>query len=498
MDTDQQTLINRATGGRERNREDDFRPGWFYHLVDDPFWIYCQHHVSDEKAVDETTLYDEHLMQKGVEWEEHWVNKHFPDALDLKETWGEEGLQQTIQAMCQGIRAIHGASLWLLPEDVYGKADLLVRDGSHESDLGPYHYRVKEIKSSSSLKGYHKLQTALYNRILGEIQGYTPDTFEVVLGEDTEDVETSFHDVVDELEEQLEHWRRIRDGEVAPPPNGYARTGSPWRKYGNELLQECNDVTLIPGIGKGTRRSLKEEGITSYTDFIDLGEQGAIQRFGEDGKHYYWHAKAHQKGEPTFPPGTSASIKRRDRIVHFDVEDTTVVDDDVIRRSHTYMLGAALPDGTTRIWTAEGEETEKRMWEGFLDWLGDPSDVALYCWTMYEEGKIEQAAEDHPVLEDRLLEAKNALIDLKEEVKHQPYFPVPTYSIKSVAPVCGFNWSQDDVDGLSAGVMYKQWLETGDDSIIEKVEQYNKEDVLAMLAVDEYVSSNNESVSSRV
>jgi hypothetical protein len=30
------------------------------------------------------------------------------------------------------------------------------------------------------------------------------------------------------------------------------------------------------------------------------------------------------------------------------------------------------------------------------------------------------------------------------------------------------------------------------------VEQYNKEDVLAMLAVDEYVSSNNESVSSRV
>jgi len=151
------------------------------------------------------------------------------------------------------------------------------------------------------------------------------------------------------------------------------------------------------------------------------------------------------------------------------------------------MLGAALPDGTTRIWTAQGDETEKRMWEGFLDWLDDSSDVALYCWTMYEGGKIEQAAEDHPELEDRLLDPRNALIDLKEEVKHQPYFPVPTYSIKSVAPVCDFNWSQNDVDGLSAGVLYKRWLETGDDSIIEKVQQYNKEDVLAMLAVDEYV-----------
>jgi len=57
-----------------------------------------------------------------------------------------------------------------------------------------------------------------------------------------------------------------------------------------------------------------------------------------------------------------------------------------------------------------------------------------------------------------------------------------------VAPVCGFNWSQADVDGLSAQLMYLDWLKSGDDSIIRRVEQYNREDVLAMLAVDEFVS----------
>jgi uncharacterized protein YprB with RNaseH-like and TPR domain len=36
--------------------------------------------------------------------------------------------------------------------------------------------------------------------------------------------------------------------------------------------------------------------------------------------------------------------------------------------------------------------------------------------------------------------------------------------------------------------MYLDWLTSGDDSIIEKVEQYNREDVLAMLAVDRYVT----------
>ena len=49
--------------------------------------------------------------------------------------------------------------------------------------------------------------------------------------------------------------------------------------------------------------------------------------------------------------------------------------------------------------------------------------------------------------------------------------------------------SQGDVDGQSAQLMYIDWLKTGDDTIIKKVEQYNREDVLAMVVVDEYVNA---------
>ena len=56
---------------------------------------------------------------------------------------------------------------------------------------------------------------------------------------------------------------------------------------------------------------------------------------------------------------------------------------------------------------------------------------------------------------ERLMAAEAALIDLKEEIKHRPYFPVTSYSIKKVAPACGFHWSQDDVDGQSAQLMYR-------------------------------------------
>ena len=93
--------------------------------------------------------------------------------------------------------------------------------------------------------------------------------------------------------------------------------------------------------------------------------------------------------------------------------------------------------------------------------------MALYCWANYEFTKLDQAAADHPHLADHLMAANSALIDLKEEIKGQPFFPVKNYSIKSVAPACGFHWSQADVNGLSAQLMYLDWLKTGDGSIIE-------------------------------
>lgn len=70
-----------------------------------------------------------------------------------------------------------------------------------------------------------------------------------------------------------------------------------------------------------------------------------------------------------------------------------------------------------------------------------PSHVSLYCWANYESTKLDQAVADHPLLADRLMAAKATLIDLKEEIKRRPFFPAESYSIKSVALVCGFHWS---------------------------------------------------------
>jgi len=484
MAIDLQNILNRATAGKRLRRSRVFRPSWFYCLTRDPFWLWCEYFAPKEKRFDETTRYDRYRMQQGVEWEDRYVRERFPNAYEVTSRWGLPALQETIQAMIRGEPAIHGAALWLLGESVYGKADVLVRSDEHASDLGEYHYRVKEVKNSKLLREYHQLQAATYTWILSELQGYCPDSFEVVLREGEETI--AYQDVAATMNDHLSQWQSIRDEHSSPSPLAYDTTPSPWRRYANEFLTHCEDVSLLPGVGPKTAVSLRERGFGTLDDIRNLGPDGCIREFNSD--HRYYHAVAYQSGKPVFRPGSSVPIPSHKRVVYFDVEDVSVLDGEYVTRPHVYMIGVAMPDGDTKIWTARGQDDEARIWQEFLDWIGDPENVVMYCWSSYEFGKLLQAATDHLVLASRLLAVEAALVDQTEQIKHCPYCPVSSYSIKSVAPVCGFYWSQDDVDGQTAQLMYIDWLRTGDDTIIRKVEQYNREDVLAMRAVDRCVN----------
>jgi predicted RecB family nuclease len=481
-----ETILERATSGQALDRARIFRPSMFYSISEDPFWIWCEYHAPKRERVDETTPFDRHRMELGNDWEEHYLAEYFPDVYEVKSDWGLAAVSETIEAMLRGESAISAGSLWLLGKDIYGKSDVLVRCNDHPSDLGDFHYRVKEVKNSKDAKPYHQLQAAVYNWILGELQGYCPESFDIVLRKGKGEQTIAYETVVELMGEHLAQWRQIRDGLASPAPLAYDSTPSPWRQYANRIVRERNDVSLLPGVGLKTAIKLRKRGFESMDSILALGAAGCAQEFRND--HHYYHALAFREGRPVFRAMETASIRRRQRLVYFDVEDTSTLDGKIVTRPHTYMLGVATPDGDTQIFTAHGEDDEARMWGDFLDWLGDPSDVALYCWTMYEAGKLRQAAADHPDLASRLSAAQDALIDLKEEIKQRPYFPVTSYSVKLVAPVCGFSWSQKDVDGMSAQLLYLEWLISGDNSIIEKVEQYNREDVLAMLAVDRFAT----------
>ncbi len=387
-----ETLLERATAGQTLRSDLLFRPSWFYFMDQDPYWIWCHYHAPEAEQVDETTRFDKYRMQQGNEWEDRYVATNFPSAYRIKAPWGKEALQETIAAMLRGESAIHDAALWLLGEDVYGKADVLVRCNDHPSDLGDFHYRVKEVKNAKQVKEYHQLQAAVYHWMISTLQGYCPASFDIVLREGGGESSISFADVAPRMQHHLAEWRAIRDGQRQLQPTAYGSTASPWQQFANRLIEERCDISLLPNVGPKTAPKLRALGYPSWKDVLSCGREACVANFGGDDR--YHHALARQQHRPVFRPGEAAAIQRRERIVHFDVEDILITDPPTVTRPHIYMIGVAVPDGTTHIWTARGEDDEARMWTDFLDWLGDPSDVALYCWANYEFGKLDQAAAD--------------------------------------------------------------------------------------------------------
>ena len=56
----------------------------------------------------------------------------------------------------------------------------MARSDEIDSEFGPYGYQVVEIKSARNIKEGHILQGALYNRVVGVLQGFEPPEFYIV------------------------------------------------------------------------------------------------------------------------------------------------------------------------------------------------------------------------------------------------------------------------------------------------------------------------------
>lgn len=477
-------LIHRATRGLDLNPRRVFRPSLVYEVLHDPFWLWCHYHAPREEAVDEKSRYDELRRQRGIEFEQAWVRGNYPDAVRIEPAFGLEALSRTLQAMLEGAAVIYQPQLWDLASECAGRGDLLVRDGSFGSELGPYHYRIGEIKSARNLQDYHVLEAALYNRMVGAIQGYTPEEVTIALRGTLE--RASYSENTDRLDEILSTWRALRDGDLVPEPGRPPKvTGSPWAVYGNKLVRATKDLVLLAGISAKERQKLREAGLGSVDRVWAVRLEELSEILGEPyGEIAYYVAQAYRTGEPILKPGSRLAIPRAKRLLYFDFETS----DDVHPREppHVYLIGCwdSMRDQYVKF-LARGAQDEGKILADFLDYVGDLENTLLYHWTEFEIGEIRKISRRWPFLEGALERLVSRCVDLKAAIQSAVYLPVPTYSIKSVAPALGFKWRQADVDAYEAMVCYWDYLDGSDNSVIRKAIIYNEDDCLAMWHVDQ-------------
>lgn len=482
-------LVQRATAGRKFNRHKLFRPSLSYYLVNDPFWLWCEYHAPKAEAVDETTRYEELRMQQGVEHEKRWVAANFPNAVEIKPGFGFEALKSTLRAMLDGAAAIYQPQLWDLGRDSYGKGDLLVRDDSAASDLGAYHYRVVELKRSHSLQPYHVLQAGFYNQNIALLQGYVPKELTLVL-RDTSTIVSS-DGMEAELEVKHRLWQVLRTGSVVPetkrPPNA---AGSPWRHYGNHCAEAAKDLVLLAGVPKRERDKLRQAGIARVDTLWQLPLAAIVEIIGEHYGAIAFHVgQAYKANAPFLKPGQALKIPRAKRLLYFDFETSDGVHPS--EPPHTYLIGCY--DGARDQYVkflARGAADESRIFEEFFDYVGTSEDVRLYHWTDFEIHQLRRVAQRWPALTASIERLILKCVDLKEAIQTALYLPVPSFSIKSVAPALGFHWRQKDIGAYQSMVCYWDYLENRDFFAIDRAIIYNEDDCRAMWHVDRRLQSD--------
>ena len=294
-------------------------------------------HGFTRDAVDERTDFGAFIMGKGLEFERvvvaHLrgltdVRVILPEGASRSERRDPAAAEATFAALAEGVPIVFQGVLRDAETRTWGAPDLLVRSDvladlfpdslsaneaatpAPDLGIGARHYRVVDVKystlglaaggelgNSGSAPAY-KVQTFLYNRALGRLQGYLPpESFllgrgwtqtrrgETTRGDASMDRLAPVADgyasyvggrLADQAADAVDWLRRMRregHGWQALPepsveelrPNGKADPG-PWKSAVGRILAEGEDLSRLWQAGPARRRKAHALGVTRWTD----------------------------------------------------------------------------------------------------------------------------------------------------------------------------------------------------------------------------------------
>ena len=113
----------------------------------------------------------------------------------------------------------------------------------------------------------------------------------------------------------------------------------------------------------------------------------------------------------------------------------------------------------------------------------------VYHYAHYERTALTRLMGEHGTREaeiDAFLRGE-VLVDLYRVTKQALRASVDSYSIKAIEKLYGFERTAEVAGGDESVVRFEEWVETGDDAILEDVERYNEEDCRSTFELHEWL-----------
>jgi len=283
--------------------------------------------------------------------------------------------------------------------------------------------------------------------------------------------------------------RRHPDTPLVPPVWRGECRGCPWAPLCRAELEAADHVSLLPAVRAADTKRLLDAGITTTATVARLTPSTTPPDLDDPGEAIL-QARARSAGVILPRAGEDLSLPDVTLEVDFDVETYHGV---------LYLAGLLInEDGESRYrpftdWTGEPDGEQRVLADlfAFFDSLVERGDFVVYHWTGYERKILEEAGRRHglslasaPSVDDWF---DRYACDLWAWTKCR--FVSPNgYSLKVIAPLCGFGWRDDDAGGAQSEIWYSDLLD-GDLSQRPRLLAYNEDDVAAQLAIRNWVRS---------
>lgn len=480
------------------------------------------HHDRFTEAVGETSAVRMRLAHRGLAFEAEVLDvilSEYSGSTVVVDRHAKHPYDETLQAIRAGVDLIVGGRMRSADGTLVGAPDLLVRlsDGYAAVDIKGHKVHSESglpislaplddlvnpaIADDLRFRSFRKrdlFQVAHYWRILESLGHATGRAVGGIIGTDAPvactwvDLDTEDASILADTEAWIESaLGAIDHGSEHPGApliaawwRGECRRCS-WQALCREQLEAVDDPTLIAGITDIERDSLASTGVMTGTAIATLDPHD--DRIADPSTVYDARVQTSghllRFGHPT--PSLDLPSARRE--VDFDIETYD---------GRIYLAGFLVT------------EEDESHFDPIIDWLGTDAserrfigalfdrlasyatdDTVVLHWSDYERAQLELAAERHDLSIEGFSKVsewfEGFAVDLYDWTKSRFVSP-HGFSLKAIAPMCGFEWRDDDPGGLQSEIWYELMLD-GDRAMRSRLLEYNEDDVAAQLAIRRWI-----------
>jgi predicted RecB family nuclease len=435
------------------------------------------------------------VFRKGLEHEQAYLARLRAEGrrvaeIELGTDWGH-AQGETLAAMRAGMDVVYQGAL--AGDGWRGVADFLLRVET-PSALGAWSYEALDTKLARHAKPAYVLQLCFYSERLAALQGADPARIHVLLG-NQECV--SFHpqDFAAYQRRVAARLERFVAGRPETEPYPVDHCGiCAFKPRCDADWDAVDHLCRVAGIRRRQVDRLAEAGLPTLAALARADEDArpagmADETFAKLRGQARLQLIARETREDTYEllqPGAETGFALlpdpSPGDLFFDFEGNPFWD---AGGSLEYLWGTTdANDEFTALWATDHDQ-ERAAFETFVDdvraRLEQHPTLHVYHYASYEITALRRLMGRYGTREQELddLLRRGVFVDLYKVVKGGLRISRPGYGLKEVEHLIGFERSAEIREGGTSIVEFERWMVERDDTILDEIAAYNREDCIA-------------------